>query len=182
MEFVVKGRGIELDEKIKGYIHRKIKRKIDRFSNVDKVVKVEVELNFEKNPSINLNTLVEVTVFTAGAVIRATDSGSDAFEAIDRVGEKLERQIKKYKDRLIGRVRKVSNTKAGISEDYNQDIRRKIVRTKTFALKPMSPEEAVMQMELLGHDFFVFLNSESDKTAVVYRRKDSNYGLIESLE
>lgn len=182
MEFVVKGRGIALNDSIREYINKKIRKKINRFSNVDKVVKVEVELNFEKNPSINLNNLVEVTIFTAGAVIRATDSGADTFEAIDKVSEKLERQIKRYKNRLIERARKASNNEGGVSEDYNHNIRKKIVRTKTFALKPMAPEEAVMQMELLGHDFFVFLNSESEKTAVVYRRKDNNYGLIESSE
>ncbi len=133
-----------------------------------------------------------MTVFTGREVIRAADSGSDIFEAVDRVSNKLERQVKKFRDKIIKRGRKnyppVADEPAGIefeglgtkkNESLEEKIRKSIVKIKTFELKPISPEEAVIQMELLGHDFFVFINSESEKTAVVYRRKDKNYGLIE---
>jgi len=177
MEYVVKARNMELNDDIRAYADRKIKKRIEKF--LDKVVKVEIEFDFEKNPSINLNNIVEVTVFSAGAVIRSTDSGADAFEAIDKVGSKLERQIKRYRDKLIYRGRRVANNKTETSKSEKENLRKKIVKTKTFMLKPISPEEAVMQMEMLGHDFFVFVNAETDRTAVVYRRKDNNYGLIE---
>ncbi len=185
MEFIIKSKNIELDEKIRNYVERKIKNKVIKI--LDKVIKLEVKFIFEKNPRINLNNLAEVTVFTAGAVIRATDSGTDVFEAVDKVTSKLERRVKKYREKLISKGRKSNNqSEATELKDIGQrnrnidgEIRKAIVKTKTFILKPVSPEEAILQMELLGHDFFVFINSETERTAVVYRRKDQNYGLIE---
>ncbi|MFA5014154.1 MAG: ribosome-associated translation inhibitor RaiA [Actinomycetota bacterium] len=182
MEFIIKSKNIELDEKIRNYAERKIKDKIVKI--LDKVIKLEIKFTYEKNPRINLNNLVEVTVFTAGAVIRATDSGTDAFEAIDKVNSKLERQVRKYRDKLIDRGRKSSSqSDTGLTgegfEVAEDEVDESIVKTKTFILKPVLPEEAILQMELLGHDFFVFINSETGRTAVVYRRKDKKYGLIE---
>lgn len=185
MEFIIKGRNIQLDEEIRNYVERKIKNKITKI--LDKIIKLEVKFIFEKNPRINLNNQIEVTVFTGGAVIRATDTGTDLFEAVDKVNRKLERQVKKYREKLINKGRKSSNLKEleGLKTDRQQTksieskVREAIVKTKTFTLKPITPEEAVLQMDLLGHDFFVFINSETDRTAVVYRRKDKNYGLIE---
>lgn len=185
MEFVIKSKNLELDEKIKSYVERKIKDKIEKV--LDKIIKLEVKFMFEKNPRINMNNIIEVTIFTNGSVIKATDSGTDVFEAVDRVNGKLERQVKKYREKLISRGRKGDNLKeAGgpVSSDpetvtWDVQDRKTIVKTKTFALKPVPPEEAVLEMELLGHDFFVFINSETGRTAVVYRRKDKNYGLIE---
>ena len=185
MEFIIKGKNLDLDEKIRSYVERKIKNKIEKV--LDNIIKLEVKFLFEKNPRINLNNLIEVTVFTGRAVIKATDSGTDVFEAVDRVNGKLERQVKKYREKLISRGRRNNNLR-GISRHEKDDsrammlngkVRKSIVKTKTFALKPVPPEEAVMEMELLGHDFFVFINSETGRTAVVYRRKDKNYGLIE---
>lgn len=185
MEFIIKSRNIQLDEKIRNYAEKKIKNKIVKI--LDKIIKLEVKFIFDKNPRINLNNQIEVTVFTGGAVIRATDSGTDLFEAVDKVISKLERQVKKYREKLISKGRKSGNLKEidgpKTDEQQNKSIDSKIgeiiVKTKTFILKPISPEEAVLQMELLGHDFFVFINSETERTAVVYRRKDKNYGLIE---
>jgi len=177
VEYVIKGRNMKLDDSIKDYADKKIKKKIGKF--LDRGIKVEVELAFEKNPSINLNNLIEVTIFTPGAVIRATDSGTDVFAAIDKVSGKLERRVKKYRDKLRHREKKSAGigSKAAAAED--EEIAKKIVKTKTFTIIPMSIEEAILQMELLGHDFFVFLNSETNRTAVIYCRKDGNYGLIE---
>jgi len=185
VEFIIKSKNIELDEKMRNYVGRKIKDKIIKV--LDKIIKLEVKFIFEKNPRINLNNLIEVTVFTVGAVIRVTDSGADVFEAVDKVSGKLERQVKKYKGKLISRGRKSSNLKESKKfetdkiepERFNGEVEKAIVKTKTFTLKPITPEEAVLQMELLGHDFFVFINSETGRTAVVYCRKDKNYGLIE---
>ncbi|MFC2144837.1 ribosome hibernation-promoting factor, HPF/YfiA family [Actinomycetota bacterium] len=188
MEYIVKARNFELNEKIKDYSEKKIKDKIEKL--LERTTKTEVKFVLEKNPRISENNRVEVTAFTSGAVIRVTDTGTDVFAAIDKVSSKLERQIKKYREKSIRKGRKsqgvqgiaaedIENTVPAGLEDIEEEISKSIVKTKTFMLKPTSPEEAVMQMEFLGHDFFVFINSETDRTAVVYRRKDLNYGLIE---
>jgi len=187
VEYMVKGRNLDLNDKIRDYSEKKIKNRIEKF--LDRTTKVEVKFKQENNPRINEDKEVEITVFASGSVIRVTDNGNDFTEAIDRAAGKLERQIKKYRDKLIKRGRKnnIKDTVAseigkfgtGESGDVEEKIKRSIVKNKTFTLKPISPEEAVIQMELLGHDFFVFINAESERTAVVYRRKDSNYGLIE---
>jgi len=184
-DLIVRSKNIELSDEIRSYGDKKIKNKITRI--LDKITKMELKLTFEKNPRINLNNIAEVTIFTTGSVIRATDSGADVFEAIDKVSSKLGRLLKKYKDKLVDRGRRGNSRKEqgivgetdSIPKSIDEKIRDSIVKTKTFNLKPLSPEEAVLQMEMLGHDFFVFINSETGRTAVVYRRKDKNYGLIE---
>lgn len=189
MEYIVKTRNFELNEKIRDYSEKKIKDKIEKL--LDRMTKTEVKFVMEKNPRISENNRVEVTAFASGAVIRVTDTGTDVFEAIDKVSSKLERQIKKYRDKMTRKGRKnhkntLDITSAEIgkmgsadSGDIEEKIRESIVKTKSFVLKPISPEEAVIQMEMLGHDFFVFINSETERTAVIYKRRDSNYGLIE---
>jgi len=189
MEYIVKTRNFELNEKIRDYSEKKIKDKIEKL--LDRMTKTEVKFVMEKNPRISENNRVEVTAFASGAVIRVTDTGTDVFEAIDKVSSKLERQIKKYRDKMTRKGRKNHKNTLGItsaevgkmgsadSGDIEEKIRESIVKTKSFVLKPISPEEAVIQMEMLGHDFFVFINSETERTAVIYKRRDSNYGLIE---
>jgi len=176
MEFVIKGRNVELKDDVKQRIEKKIKDKILKF--FDKVIKIEVELSYEKNPKITLDNIVEVTVFTPGEIIRTKAEGTDMFEAVDKAAEKLHRRVKRYREKLIQKNRK-ANTRVMSVKNIEEDIKNQIVKVKTFTIKPTSPEEAVMQMELVGHDFFVFVNSETGKTAVVYKRKDKNYGLIE---
>ncbi|HHT78422.1 MAG TPA: ribosome-associated translation inhibitor RaiA [Actinobacteria bacterium] len=179
MEFVIKSRNVNLPDNIKKYAEKKIKNRIEKF--VDKTVKTEIEFSLEKNPSINLNNKAEVTIFTPRAVIRAADSGTDFFEAIDKVGSKIERQIKRYKNKMIQKSRKPAETKIGPLQqaEVSEDELKEIVKIKRFEIKPMTPEEASLQMELLGHDFFVFVNADTGKTSVIYKRKDTNYGLIE---
>lgn len=177
MEFIIKARNIELNGGLKERAEKKIKSKIAKY--FDRLIKIEVELKFEKNPKINKNNIVEVTVFTGGEIIRIKEAGQDMFEAIDRVSNKLERQIKRFRDKMIERGRKTPNSKLATSGETSEEAQKEIVKIKNFDIKPMSNEEAIMQMELLGHDFFVFINAETDKTAIIYKRKDKNYGLIE---
>ena len=179
MEFKIKSRNMDLNDELKDRAEKKIKDKMLKY--FDKIIKIEVELTLEKNHKIALNNLIEVTVFTGGEVLRAESSGSDMFEAIDKVSNKLERLIKRFRDKLIQRGRKGYESRIDSGENVEEELRKMIVKTKTFTLKPIAPEEAVIQMELLGHDFFVFINSETGKTAVVYKRKDKNYGLIEPV-
>ena len=178
MDYILKSRNVELNDEIKEYVEKKIKTRLEKFD--DKIVKIEIEFSLEKNPSINLNNKIVVTIFTPRAVIRATDYGVDFFEAIDRVNNKIERQVKKYKNKIIQKVRKVPEVKIDGEElEENLEDLKTIVKTKKFEIKPMTPDEASLQMELIGHDFYVFVNAETGKTAVLYKRKDENYGLIE---
>lgn len=177
MEFIIKGRNIELNEDIKERANKKIRDRVLKY--FDRVIKIELEITLEKNPKIVQNNIAEVTVFTPGETIRSEDAGSDMFEAVDRVSGKLERQIKRYRNKLIQRRRKASENPVTNLNKVEEKIKKQIVKVKSFTIKPVTPEEAVIQMELLGHDFFVFTNAETENTAVVYKRKDKNYGLIE---
>jgi len=187
MQIIVKGRNIEVTDALREYVEDKIAKTTKYF---DHIIKIEVEFTVEKNPSISNPETVEVTLFTKGPVIRAKESSTDMYASIDLVAEKLERQIKRYKGKLQTHTLKNSELKkenlaaAGISEEIEEEERSEkpeIVKIKQFAVKPMSPEEAALQMDLLGHDFYVFTNSETDEINVVYRRKDQNYGLIEPV-
>jgi len=125
--------------------------------------------------------IFEVSIFSAGTIIRAEERSTDMYAAMDLVVEKLERQIRKYKTRLGKKI----HQEAMVPENFNivekidEDNNFEVVRTKRFPLKPMDTEEAILQMDLLGHTFFVFINAESETVNVVYKRKDGRYGLIE---
>ncbi|MBM3713903.1 MAG: ribosome-associated translation inhibitor RaiA, partial [Actinobacteria bacterium] len=173
MELIIKGRNGKLADDVKARIEKKVKSKILKY--FDKVIKIEVEITVEKNPKINLNNIAEITVFTGREIIRAKDSAHDVYGAIDKATHKLERQIKKYRNKIIQRGRKPVEAKLEVEEDIDEIIKKQIVKIKSFTIKPSTPEDAVLQMDLLGHDFFVFINSESGKTSVVYRRKDKKY-------
>ena len=115
-----------------------------------------------------------------GSIIRAEETSTDMYVSIDLVEEVIERQLRKYKNKLIDKAQNaVQLSKAFIEEDAYEDEDIRIIRSKKFEMKPMDPEEACVQMELLGHNFFVFRNSESDEVNVVYKRKGNTYGLIE---
>ncbi len=184
MQMIVKGKNLEMTEALRSYAEEKIS-KLGRY--LEKVIKTEIELFVEKNPKIANSQCVEVTVFTSGPVIRARECAADMYQAIDLVYEKLERQVKKLHGRRIDRSHNArhnhGNRQAAppevMEEEEEPSLEAKIVKTKSFPLKPMTPEEAALQMDLVGHDFFVFINADTDRTSVVYRRKDGNYGLIE---
>jgi putative sigma-54 modulation protein len=184
MQIIVKGKNIEMTEALRDYAEEKV-GKLERY--LDRAIKAEVELFVEKNPKISNSQCVEVTIFTSGPVIRARESSSDMYQAIDLVYEKLEKQVKRLHGRRIDRSHNTRHNHgarrpAPVAEEETEEeaaLEAKIVKTKSFLLKPMTPEEAALQMDLVGHDFFVFINAETDQTSVVYRRKDGNYGLIE---
>ncbi|MCX8032072.1 MAG: ribosome-associated translation inhibitor RaiA [Thermoleophilia bacterium] len=186
MNLTVKGRNLVLTDAIESYAREKI-GKLGKY--LADGVRCEVELWTEKNPSISDNQVVEVTIFTKGPVIRAREASPDIYASIDLVCEKLERQVKKYRGKLIARsqgAHKEALASAGFQpieeaeEPAEDTVWPRIVKTKQFMVKPMTPEEAALQLEMVGHDFFVFTNSETNELAVVYRRRDGNYGLIEA--
>jgi len=179
MNLQVKGRNLEVSDQIRQYAEDKL-GKLDRL--VNDPTRVELELAVEKNPSIADNQIAEATVWTKGPVLRARESSGDMKASIDQLVDKLERQVKRYRDKR--RPRKHDRPESAVPEPdllerLEEDQATAIVKTKQFAVKPMAPDEAVLQLELVGHDFFVFRNAESDEVNVVYRRRDGNYGLIE---
>ena len=177
MNLQVKGRNLEVSDQIRQYAEDKL-AKLDRL--VKDPTRIELELAVEKNPSIAANQVAEATVWTKGPVLRARETSEDMKASIDQLVDKLERQVKRYRDKR--RPRKHDRHDGPAPEPAPVEVPDEgptIVKTKQFAIKPMAPDEAVLQLELVGHDFFVFRNAESDEINVVYRRRDGDYGLIE---
>lgn len=175
MELRVKGKNTEVAESIRSYGERKL-GKLERI--LDDEARIELELAEETNPAIAANQVAEATVWTRRHVVRAREASPDMKASIDQLVGKLERQIKDAREKVRNRRPRGEAPQpapvAGLEEDDGR-----IVRTKQFALKPMTAEEAVLQLELLGHDFYVFRSIDSDEVNVVYRRRAGDYGLIE---
>lgn len=177
MRLQVKGRNLEISDSIRAYAEEKL-GKLNR--QLHELTLVELELAVEKNPSIAASQVAEATVYTKGPVLRAREATADMKASIDQLTEKLLRQVEHYRDRRSRRPARGNGTAFGGAPEMTDDeTEPQIVRTKQFAMKPMSAEEAVLQMDLLGHDFFVFRNDDSGDVNVVYRRRKGGYGLIE---
>ncbi len=176
MRLQVKGRNLEVSEQIRKYAEDKL-GKLDRL--VNDPTRVELELLVEKNPSIADNHVAEATVWTKGPVLRARESSGDMKASIDQLVNKLERQVKRYREKRRVAPRRHAPPPAEAPPVEVDDTAVAITKTKQFTVNPMTPDEAVLQLELVGHDFFVFRNAESDGINVVYRRRDGHYGLIE---
>jgi putative sigma-54 modulation protein len=175
----VKGKNVEVSDSLKTYAQEKL-GKLDRHLN--DAARLELELAIEKNPSISENQIAEGTIWTKGPVLRARESSPDMRASIDMLVEKLERQARRYRDKRRRSSARGSAATALAAESFPvvaDEESPVIVKTKQFAVKPMTPEEAVLQLELIGHDFFVFQNAETTDVNVVYRRRDGNFGLIE---
>jgi ribosome hibernation promoting factor len=177
MRLSVKGKNLEVSDSIKSYAEEKL-GKLDR--QLHELTQVELELAVERNPSISANQIAEATIWTKGPVLRAREASGDMRASIDQLTEKLLRQVKHYRDRRTRRnMRSNGAVPSGGMPVTSEEVEPQIVKTKQFAVKPMSAEEAVLQLELVGHDFFVFQNADSSEVNVVYRRNDGGYGLIE---
>ncbi len=172
MKFVIIGRNLEVTPGLRAAVEDKI-GKLEKYFNPD--TEVHVTLSVEKE-----RQKIEVTIPVKGSIIRSEQVSSDMYVSIDLVEEIIERQMKKYKSKLVDKQQNASSfSKSFVENDYMEDEEVKIVRTKKFDIKPMYPEDACVQMELLGHNFFVFCNAETDQVNVVYKRKGDTYGLIE---
>jgi putative sigma-54 modulation protein len=178
MRLEVKGRNVEVSDAIRRYAEEKLGRLERQLADP---TQVELELAVEQNPAIAANHVAEATIWTKGPTLRARESSS-AFEAsIDQIVDKLERQVKRYREK---RSRREAGRRAnGIPSDEPhftaEQLERMIVKSKQFDLQPLTPDEATLELELIGHDFFVFSNVDTGRTNVVYRRRDGAYGLIE---
>ena len=173
MRTKVSGKNIDITNALKDRVEKKLS-KFGKYFSPD--TEAQATLSVEKNRHI-----IEVTIPFNGVILRGEEATGDMYTSIDNVVDKLERQMKRQKTKLEKRIKdgsiKFDNLAASPAEFEDGEVR--IVRTKRFAMKPMPIEEAVLQMELLGHSFFVFSNAETEEVNVVYKRKDGNYGLIE---
>ncbi len=172
MRYIISGKNINVTEGLKEAIYDKI-GKLEKYFAPD--TEVHVTLSVEK-----LRQKIEVTIPIKGTIIRAEQVSDDMYVSIDLVEEIIERQMRKYKTKLANQIHASLNFQQEYMDmDVDDDEGIHIVRTKRFAMKPMDVEEACIQMELLGHNFFVFRNSETEEVNVVYKRKGNTYGLIE---
>lgn len=170
MAITVRGKNIEVTPALKDYVAKRV-GKVTKYFDV--LGEITVVLTVEKGRHI-----VEVTVPVNGMLLRGEEATTDMYTSIDLVIEKLEKQIEKYRTRLSRRMREGSfRTELIPGTAAEEEIH--VVKTKRFPVKPMDVEEAIMQMNLINHDFYVFINSESEDVNVVYRRRDGQYGLIE---
>ena len=179
MRLEVKGRNVEVTESVRSYAEEKLDR-LER--QLPEATQIEVELALETNPSIADDHVAEATVWAKGSTLRVRES-SAAFEtSIDLISDKLERQVKRYREK---RSRRETGRRAnGVLRDdqptfSGEQLEAMIVKSKQFDLQPLTPDEAAVEMELIGHDFFVFTNADTGLTNVVYRRRAGDYGLIE---
>ncbi len=176
MRLQVKGKNVEVTDAIREYAQEKL-GKLER--QLADPTRVELELAVERNPSIAANHVAEATIWTKGPVLRAREASADHKASIDQLVEKLERQVKRYREKRRRYDRAGPGASAVPDDAVPVDGEPDIVKSKRFPVKPMNPEEAVLQLELVGHDFFVFQNAETMDVNVVYRRRDGSYGLIE---
>ena len=175
MQLIIKGKNLEITDPLRDYVNKKL-GKLDRY--LPSIDEVRVELSVESVKSTKDRQVVQVTMRSNNTILRAEERSADMFAAVDAVRDKLQRQIRRFKEKPV-RVRERAQAAARKAEMAPVELPPRIVRTKRFSVRPMSADEAIEQMELLGHDFFVFYNSDDDQMNVLYRRRDGNYGLLQ---
>lgn len=172
MQYIISGKNIDVTEGLKSAVYDKI-GKLERYFTQD--TEVHVTLSVEKE-----RQKIEITIPMKGNIVRAEQVSNDMYVSIDLVEEIIERQLRKYKNKLVDQKQTAANlSKAFVDEEIEDDEEIKIIRSKRFAMKPMDPEEACIQMDLLGHNFYVFRNAITEEVNVVYKRKGNTFGLIE---
>ncbi|MGF0033344.1 ribosome hibernation-promoting factor, HPF/YfiA family [Bariatricus sp. SGI.154] len=174
MKFIIIGKNIDVTPGLREAVESKL-GKLERYFTPDTEIHVTLSVQRERQK-------IEVTIPVKGDIIRSEQESNDMYVSVDLVEEVIERQLRKYKNKLIARHQEGGNFNHAFYEHEDaieDDDEIKIVRTKKFGFKPMYPEDACVQMELLGHDFYVFCNAETDEVNVVYRRKNGTFGLIE---
>jgi putative sigma-54 modulation protein len=185
MQLILKGKNVEITDWLRQYVEKKV-NKLDRY--LADIHEARVELSVEKTRSSQDRQVAQITVRGNGAILRAEERTDDMFAAIDAVVDKMHRQIARYKGKRIDRWQGQGPGRGEVEmppldeevlEELAKEQERRIVRIKRFAVSSMDEDEAIEQMELLGHDFFVFYNPNSGMLNVLYRRRDGNYGLLE---
>ncbi len=186
MKLVIQGKNIEITDSIREYVNQKIEKAVTHYQAL--TTEVDVNLSIARNPRINSKQTAEVTIYVNGSVVRAEESAESLYASIDLVADKIARNLRKYKEKRSEKNRvpfKPTETigEAPIIPDLLQDrepeLPAQVVRTKYFAMQPMTPQEALEQLELIDHDFYMFLNSETGEINVVYERNHGGYGVIQ---
>lgn len=174
MKFVYIGKGMEVSESLKARVEKKL-GKMERYFNKE----AEATVRFKQQKGAR--NIIEITVSVGSLILRAEESSNDMYLSIDRAVDKLESQLRRYRTKLDKHLRdaKAEPVADLAVEDVYEEATYDVVRTKKFAVKPMSVEDAITQMELLGHDFFLFLNEDVDTMCVLYRRNDGTYGMLQ---
>jgi putative sigma-54 modulation protein len=171
MKYVIVGKNMEVSSSLEKAVRDKL-GKLDKFFSEDTTAHVTLSLNRGRH-------IIEVTIPVKGNVIRCEQVSTDMYASIDQAAEVIERQLKRYKSKIVKKHKAQAAFKREyLEEPYGTDEEIRIVRNKQFEMKPMYPEDACVQMELLGHSFYVFRNAETEQINVVYKRKDNAYGLI----
>jgi putative sigma-54 modulation protein len=180
MQVTVKGKNVDVPEKLRAHAEHKL-AKVQRFD--DRILAMDVEFSEERNPRVAESHTVEVTLTTKSRLVRAHASAADPASAVDQVIDRLQRQVKKLKSRRVHRTQHAEGVKTMAPPvqpaETDEPAEQLFARYKRIEMKPMTPEEAVEQMELLGHDFFLFSSAETQQANLVYRRRNGAYGLIE---
>ena len=171
MRYIISGKNLEITDGLRSAVTEKL-GKLERYFTPD--TEVHVTLSVEKE-----RQKIEVTIPVKGNIIRSEQSSTDMYVSIDLVEEVIERQLRKYKNKLIARHQDGGNFRQEFMDKEAEDQDVQIIRSKKFDIKPMYPEDACVQMELLGHSFFAFVNAETDEINVVYKRKGGTYGILE---
>jgi putative sigma-54 modulation protein len=178
MELTIQGRNVEITESIRNYVDRKIGR-LDRYLPTLAEARVEIQ---EQSRGNDQRYIVQVTLYDShGTILRGEEQAPEIFPALDTVVDKMHRQITRFKGKRRDRYQRQQPPEEWVEDlpgEYEEEEQREIVRTKRFAMSPMNAEEAIEQMELIGHTFFVYFDADSNSVNVVYRRRDGNYGMI----
>jgi putative sigma-54 modulation protein len=187
MKLVIQGKNIEITDAIREYVHQKIEKAATHFENL--TTEIDVHLSVARNPRINTKQTAEVTIYANGTVVRAEESSESLYASIDLVANKIARQLRKYKEKRHEQTHAPVKTTEVLAEqpvaptllsdDRAPELPGTVVRTKYFAMPPMTLEEAQEQLELVGHDFYMFRNVETGEINVIYERNHGGYGVIQ---
>jgi putative sigma-54 modulation protein len=187
MKLVIQGKNIEITDAINEYVHQKIERAVSHFQNI--TTEVDVHLSVAKNPRISANQVAEVTLYANGTVIRSEERQEDLYASIDLVADKIARQLRKYKEKRLDQKTHVtakvaevvleSPVSGDLIGDRTPELPADVLRMKYFAMPPMTIEEALEQLQLVDHDFYVFCNIKTNEINVIYERNHGGYGVIQ---
>jgi putative sigma-54 modulation protein len=186
MKLVIHGKNIEITEAIREYVHQKIEKAVSHFQHITN--EVDVHLSVARNPRITTKQAAEVTIYANGNVIRAEESSENLYASIDLVADKIARQLRKYKEKRqdkktnvqpTNQVLVAENIVPDLIGDRTPELPSEVVRTKYFSMPPMTVAEAAEQLQLVGHDFYMFHNAETGEINVIYERNHGGYGVIQ---
>lgn len=188
-KLVIQGKNIDVTDAIRSYVNEKIERAVGHFSQITD--EVDISLSVARNPRISESQSAEVTLYANGTVIRAEESSQDMYASIDKVADKISRQLRKFKERNgIHRTKHSPKTSVVVGqqppmdpprEDREPELPKEVIRTKYFTMPPMSVEDALHQLDIIDHDFYVFRNAGTGEINVIYERNHGGYGVIQPM-